>query len=113
MGYLHGVSRAPGPLTAAATSISLSLLFVVVYGTTSWLASMRPDVGIWYFGWEQYIPFVPWLIVPYMSIDLFFVVAPFLCTNMSELQALRRRMTLAILVAGAFFVVMPLRFALP
>jgi protein-tyrosine phosphatase/membrane-associated phospholipid phosphatase len=113
MGHLHGVSRAPRPLTAAATSISLSLLFVVVYGTTSWLASMRPDVGIWYFGWERFIPFVPWLIVPYMSIDLFFVVAPFLCTDMSELQALRRRMTLAILVAGAFFVVMPLRFALP
>jgi hypothetical protein len=87
--------------------------FVVVYGTTSWLASMRPDVGIWYFGWERYIPFVPWLIVPYMSIDLFFVAAPFLCTDMSELRALRRRMTLAILVAGAFFVVMPLRFALP
>jgi protein-tyrosine phosphatase/membrane-associated phospholipid phosphatase len=113
MGHLHGVSRAPRPLTAAATSISLSLLFVVVYGTTSWLASLRTDVPTWYFGWERYIPFVPWLIVPYMSIDLFFVAAPFLCADMSELRALRRRMTLAILVAGAFFVAMPLRFALP
>jgi membrane-associated phospholipid phosphatase len=113
MGHLHGVSRAPPPLTAAATSIYLSLLFVIVYGTTSWLASTRTNVGTWYFGWERYIPFVPWLIVPYMSIDLFYVVAPFLCADMPELRALRRRMTLAILVAGASFVVMPLRFALP
>jgi membrane-associated phospholipid phosphatase len=113
MGHLHGVSRAPRPLTAAATSIYLSVLFVVVYGTTSWLGSLRTNVGTWYFGWERYLPFVPWLIVPYMSIDLFYVVAPFLCADMSELRALRRRMTLAILVAGAFFVVMPLRFALP
>ena len=113
MGHLHGVSRAPRPLTAAATSIYLSLLFVVVYGTTSWLASLRTDVGSWYFGWERHIPFVPWLIVPYMSIDLFFVAAPFLCADMLELRALRRRMTLAILAAGVFFLVMPLRFALP
>src|ERR1700730_11138087 len=105
MGHLHGVSRAPHPLTAAATSIYLSLLFVIVYGTTSWLASTRTNVGTWYFGWERYIPFVPWLIVPYMSIALFYIVAPFLCADMSELQALRRRMTLAILVAGASFVV--------
>ena len=61
MGHLHGVSRAPRPLTAAATSIYLSLLFVVVYGTASWLASQRTDVGSWHFGWERYIPFVPWL----------------------------------------------------
>jgi membrane-associated phospholipid phosphatase len=112
MGHLHGVSR-PSRLIAAATSIYLSLLFVGVYGTTSRLASERTDVGTWYFGWEHYLPFVPWLIVPYMSIDLFYVIAPFLCTTLPELQALRRRMTLAILVAGAFFVVMPLRFALP
>jgi len=113
MGHLHGVSRAPRPLTAAATSIYMSLLFVVVYGTANWLASLRTDVGSWYFGWERSIPFVPWLIVPYMSIDLFFVAAPFLCADLLELRALGRRMTLAILVAGAFFVVMPLRFALP
>jgi membrane-associated phospholipid phosphatase len=113
MGHLHGVSRPPRPLTAAATSIYLSLLFVIVYGTTSWFASQRTDVGSWYFGWERYIPFVPWFILPYMSIDLFFVGAPFLCGDIAELRALRRRMTLAILVAGAFFIVMPLRFAFP
>src|SRR5213595_2695218 len=103
MGHLHGVSRPPRPLTAAATSIYLSVLFVAIYATTSWLASLRTDVGTWYFGWEHYLPFVPWLIVPYMSIDLFYVTAPFICTTIPELQALRRRMTLAILVAGAFF----------
>lgn len=113
MGALHGVSRAPRPLTAAAASIGLSLLFVAVYGTTSWLTSIRSDVATWSFAWERYIPFVPWLIVPYMSLDLFYVAAPFLCTDEAELQALRRRMALAILAAGAFFVVMPLRFAVP
>lgn len=113
MGHLHGVPRPARALSAAATSLYLSVLFVAVYGATSWLTSLRADVGTWYFDWERNLPFVPWLIVPYMSIDLFYAAAPFLCADAPELRTLRRRMTLAILVAGAFFLVMPLRFAFP
>ena len=116
MGHLHSVSRPARSLRvldAAATSLSLSALFIAVYGTTNWLASRRADVGTWYYSWECDLPFEPWLIVPYMAIDLFFVAAPFLCTDAAELRALRRRMTLAIVAAGALFVIMPLRFAFP
>lgn len=109
MGHLHGVSRR----ARALTSLYLSGLFIAVYGATNWLTSLRSDVGTWYFDWERNIPFVPWLIVPYMSIDLFYAAAPFLCADLPELRALRRRMTLAILVSGAFFLVLPLRFAFP
>ena len=98
---------------SAATSLYLSLLFVVVYGATGWLTSLRGDVATWSFEWERNLPLVPWLIVPYMSLDLFFVAAPFLCADPAELRAFRRRMTTAILVAGAVFMVMPLQFAFP
>ena len=112
MGHVHGVARAPRVLSAAA-SLSLSALFVAVYGATAWLTSLRGDVGTWSFEWERNLPLVPWLIVPYMSLDLFFVAAPFLCADAAELRAFRRRMTAAILVAGAVFLVMPLQFAFP
>ena len=62
---------------AAVTAIGLSLLFVVVYSTTNWLASQRAHVGAWYYQWELAIPFVPLMIIPYMSVALLFVVAPF------------------------------------
>jgi protein-tyrosine phosphatase/membrane-associated phospholipid phosphatase len=112
MGHVHGVTR-PASLLTAAASLYLSLLFVVVYGATGWLTSLRGDVATWSFEWERNLPLVPWLIVPYMSLDLFFVAAPFLCANPAELRAFRRRMTAAILVAGAVFMVMPLQFAFP
>ena len=102
-----------GLLSAAAASLSLSILFVAVYGATAWLTSLRGDVGTWSFEWERSLPLVPWLIVPYMSLDLFFVAAPFLCADPAELRAFRRRMTAAILVAGAVFLAMPLQFAFP
>src|SRR5438270_13463445 len=64
---------------ALAVSAGLSILFLIVYGGCNWITSHRTGVGTFYFEWERRIPFVPFFILPYMSIDLFFVAAPFLC----------------------------------
>jgi predicted protein tyrosine phosphatase/membrane-associated phospholipid phosphatase len=98
---------------ATLTALGTSLLFVVVYGGCSWLTAQRGDVGTWVYGWERFIPFVPLMIIPYMSIDLFFVAAPFVCRDREERRLLARRICLAILAAGACFVLMPLRFTFP
>ena len=48
-------------LRAVWTSVLLSLLFLVVYGSTNWLTAQRPDSDIrtWYFAWElALIPYV-------------------------------------------------------
>ncbi|MGA2231056.1 MAG: phosphatase PAP2/dual specificity phosphatase family protein [Tepidisphaeraceae bacterium] len=96
---------------SAATSAALSALFLVVYGGCNFLASRRSDVGSFYFSWERHMPFVPALILPYMSIDLFFVGAPFLARSDRERQVLAARITLAILLAGVCFLLFPLKFA--
>ena len=103
----------PGKLTAAAVSAGLSLLFVVVYGSCSWITAHRHDVGTWDYSWERFIPFVPLLIVPYMSIDLFFAAGPFLCQSRAELATLSRRIGFAILAAGVCFLLLPLKMAVP
>lgn len=112
MGNVHGLAR-PSRVLRGTAALSLSILFITVYALTGWLTSLRTDVGIWAFEWERNVPFVPWLIVPYMSLDLFFVAAPFLCTDCAELRALGRRLTIAIVAAGMVFVLMPLQFAFP
>ena len=84
---------------------------MVVYGGCSWITAHRSDVGTWCYSWERYIPFVPILIIPYMSIDLFFVGGPFLCQSRNELRVLAQRITFAILVAGACFLLIPLRLS--
>jgi protein-tyrosine phosphatase/membrane-associated phospholipid phosphatase len=71
-------------------------------------------VKTWYFAWEPaVIPYVPLLIVPYMSIDLFFFAAAFLCRDERELRIFARRVVFSILVAAAFFLVLPLKLAWP
>jgi predicted protein tyrosine phosphatase/membrane-associated phospholipid phosphatase len=95
----------------AKTSALLSVLFVVVYGGCNWITAHRTHVGTLFLQWEQHIPFVPWMIIPYMSIDLFFVAAPFLCRDKRELTTLAKRISFAIVVAGICFLLFPLQFA--
>lgn len=114
MGYFYSVcspTRWGLRGTAAQTSLVLSLFFLAVYGSCNWITAQRTDVGTWYFAWERHIPFVPLMIVPYMSIDLFFAAAPFLCENRRELRTFACRIAFAIIVAGGCFLVLPLRFA--
>jgi protein-tyrosine phosphatase len=109
VGDIQRLGRSPSLRTAALTSAALSALFVVVYGGTNWITSLRNDVGTWVYDWEFLIPFVPIMIIPYMSIDLFFVAGPFLCTDRHELRVLTRRIVFAILVAATCFLIYPLR----
>ncbi len=53
------------------------------------------------------------MILPYMSIDIFFIAAPFLCRTDEELRTFSRRVIAAILIAGLCFLLFPLRFAFP
>lgn len=103
----------PTKLLAGVTSCGLSLLFMVVYGGCNWINAQRSDVGSWYYPWEHFIPFVPVMIVPYMSIDLFFAAGPFLCRSRKELHTLACRIAFAILTAGACFLLLPLKMTTP
>jgi protein-tyrosine phosphatase len=100
-------------IKALAASVGLSLLFLGVYGGCIWITARRSDIGTFYFQWERAIPFVPFMILPYMSIDLFFVVAPFLLRTDRELKLFSKRIAAAIVVAGICFLLFPLRFAFP
>jgi membrane-associated phospholipid phosphatase len=98
---------------ALAASAGLSLLFLFVYGGCLWVAARRHDVRVFFFAWERAIPFVPFMILPYLSIDVFFVAAPFLFSLERELRIFVARVASAIIVAGLCFLIVPLRFAFP
>ena len=70
---------------ASLAAAGTSLLFIVCYSATNALAASTAaagdELGTFYWEWERHIPLVPWMIIPYMSIDAFFVAAPFVCTD--------------------------------
>jgi protein-tyrosine phosphatase/membrane-associated phospholipid phosphatase len=105
------LSREPRPWTRALVWLAfLGPFFFASYGFATWVTAQRADVGAIVFDWERTIPFVPWTIIPYWSIDLMYGISLFLCASRHELDTHGRRLLTAQLVAVASFLAFPLRF---
>jgi len=95
---------------ATAWLAFLGPFFFASYGFATWWTSRRSDVGAIVFDWERHVPFAPWTIVPYWSIDVLYAISLFVCANVRELDAHARRLLTAQVVAVACFLAFPLRF---
>jgi len=88
-----------------------TLVFAVMYDGCNRLAQGRGGIGNGVFGWEHAMPFVPWTIVPYLSIVGFFALS-FLVGR--ERRALDRHLAALAIDLGlsvACWLLLPLRFA--
>jgi Dual specificity phosphatase, catalytic domain len=88
----------------------LGALFFSSYNAANWLASQRAQVPSIVFAWESQIPYLPWTIVPYWSIDLFYCLSLFICTTRRELDTHARRLLAVQLISVAIFIIAPLRY---
>ena len=89
---------------------ALGVFFFLSYGFANWEASKQHDLPFIAFGWERWIPFLPWTIVPYMSIDIFYVASLFLCNTRETLNAHAQRLLLAQASAVSIFLLFPLQY---
>lgn len=125
MGELGGRARglaAQVPAAAGARDASFALrvgwlaamgaVFFSTYGFANWLAARRDVVPTFSFGWEHAIPFVPWTIVPYWSIDLLYALSFLFWARRDDLLDHVKRLLTVQLISIACFVAWPLRFGL-
>lgn len=109
----NDVSRKRLRWLGAAWVAILGPWFFLVYGWCNHVTSKRTDVGAAAWDWEKHIPFIPEFIVPYMSLDLFFVIAFFLPKSQQELTLLGKRVFSVITLSALCFLLFPLQFAYP
>lgn len=91
--------------------VFLGPFFFATYGLANWAAGRNDFVGSIVFDWERAIPFVPWTIVPYWSIDLLYGLSLFVCLTARELDVHAKRLVFAQLVSVACFLLFPLTFS--
>ncbi|MGZ3790062.1 MAG: phosphatase PAP2 family protein [Bacteriovorax sp.] len=83
-----------------------TVLFVSVYGFTNWLALQHHyHFQLWHH-LELQIPFVPVMILAYVSLNLLMIVPAFIL-SIDELRALNIAMGWATVIAGLFFLLVP------
>jgi len=63
--------------------------------------------------WERNIPFVPELVIPYWTLDLFFCGAFFLCSSRAELSLLTKYLVAVTVASGICYLLIPLKMGLP
>ena len=87
-----------------------SIIFAGAYWLSNKLTSLRADVGTGVFSWERVIPFVPWTLVPYLAILVFFLLSFFVDPDRRELQRHVSRVILVLLISLVCYALFPLRF---
>jgi membrane-associated phospholipid phosphatase len=86
--------------------IPLDILFVTVYTGCNWLTSLRDDHLHLYLEHELAIPFVPAMVVPYLSIGVLFVL-PLFMLGESAMKVLAKRVAVATVLSGVIFLLLP------
>ena len=95
---------------ASGWLLFLAPFFLLTYCGSNALAAHRHGVRSIVFQWERHIPFLPWTIVPYWSLDALYVFSVYVCTTRAELTAHARRLITAQAIAVLCFVLFPLQF---
>ena len=88
----------------------LGPFFFLSYGAANQWAAELEQVGSIRYDWERAIPFVPWTIVPYWSINLLYGLAFLFCRSARAVDRLAWRLLGVQVVSVACFVLFPLRF---
>ena len=113
MGAAYHSTNRPSFWAALTGASLMGALFFLIYGGVNHFTELRTTVPSLFFGWELNIPFIPWMIVPYMSLDLFFLGAFFLCTSWRTLLLLAARIGFCIALSAVCFLIFPLQFDFP
>lgn len=96
---------------AIAWLVLLGPLFYATYGFANWWAASRAAVPTLAFGWERGIPFWPWTIFPYWTINVFYALSLFLARDRHTMDRHALRLVTATVIAVSCFVLWPLRFS--
>lgn len=89
----------------------LGPFFFLSYGFANRMAAQRDITDSLVFGWEQQIPFLPWTILPYWSIDLFYGLSFLCCRDRLQVDRHALRLLSAQLICVAVFLLFPLHFS--
>jgi membrane-associated phospholipid phosphatase len=106
----------PGWILLAQTAVlalPVTLWWIFVYHGANWLTHFRAYHVRIHLDAELAMPFMPPLILAYLSMDAVFLPAPFILRNCRELRALSLTLVVVTAVAGMCFILFPAELAYP
>ena len=90
---------------------AVAVLFYASYGLTNYLTALRAPVPEIIYGWERAMPFVPWTIIPYWSLNLLYALGFSLARTRAELHRYIAQLLAAQAIAVCGFLLFPLQIS--
>lgn len=87
----------------------LGPFFFISYGWVNSFTATQ-NVGHMVFDFDRHIPFWPWTIIPYWSLDILYGLSLFICTTKRELNIHALRLLFASIICCTCFLLFPLKF---
>lgn len=84
------------------------VLFYIIYNFCGWYASQSGKTISFVLDFEHQIPFISWLVIPYMTSGILFISIFFFCTSQQELFLLTKRINFITIISGVIFLLLPL-----
>lgn len=100
----------PSFLTSLFKLSGVGIFFYATYGFANRFTAQRSGVPEITFAWESAVPFWPWTIVPYWSLNIFYALAFFLCRDVRQQNRYIAQLLAAQVVAVSCFLLFPLQF---
>jgi phytoene/squalene synthetase len=88
-------------------------IFSSVYGGASLIAKLRRPHADFFFPWEMRLPFLPSWALIYLTVPLLLLATPFILRTWRSFTPFMLTLTIETLIAGVFFLGMPLAQAYP
>jgi membrane-associated phospholipid phosphatase len=98
---------------ALLLGLAQTLWWLAIYAGADWLTGLRADRTRIHLDMELAIPFVPAFLFVYRSIDLLFLLAPFVLRSRTQIRALALTLWIVTGIAGAGFLLLPAESAYP
>jgi len=115
MSFKGNIMKCPDYSTSLITRVKTiliygslaAIIFTIVYGQSNKLASVSNTLYPMYLDWELQIPLIPWMIYPYISLNLLFITATFFLKSKESIKALCLSITWGAVIAGLVFYIFP------
>jgi hypothetical protein len=99
------------PVEAVLRLGATGLVFIGVYALCNRLTQLRGDAGRAVFDWERAIPFVPWTIVPYLSLIGFFALSFLVWRQRAALDRHVAAVAIDLCLSATCYLLVPLQFS--
>lgn len=88
-----------------------SLIFLIFYKSAEFYAKAQKNIPSIVMNWENKIPFLPFMIIPYMTSGLMFPIIFFLTKSKKGLILLLKRIIFMTLISTIIFYIYPLKYS--